>query len=1186
MEETYYRENLKKQYQQFNEDPGAIFNLQFITDTTRNNKENLFLWIDVVLESPPNPYSIPKLLLADLTCFEFKEICLKLLAKNDEVSREFLLQILQQPPLPVIEFLYSTNIPFMALKSGITYNPSKAIEYIKLGCQLEINLVEILTDDQIIETLELFCNSNINDKKVIKLFITKMYARFNSPKTTRAIFEIVNEYTQSYVKQFDKVPGWFMNILRLYKKGDRDSDYILMFLPRVKEFIPILLRSLNSLKGMKILEKLDLICNIFHDHIEPFLYDQIRPILGPDNMTTVALYSAFRSNSKTIKEKIESGDLGNLILKDVSQFLLFISKHPSKFTQHQFEEIYHELYKTKKIGTFNDFVTNNIDKMENLVSEFLYVHCKCLLPEYNTTMLNCIVKVLTQWVKGDELLKYGQYIKPTLKDFYSITILVNEEGTLPLINLYKLLSSSSPNEKEFGDLLDSTWFGIKIYGRIASVTKLVTEFPKEYKLHKKEIIEFAEKKIEGGLKEGFMGLLLALGEDAMQSSSIRSLVTTTLNKMVGASSLLFDDLRANVNLMKLAALAFKSDERVYDYITYIFALCSITMENLGDLDHCITISKALKECLECLDAPIHTSLKLIISKLLGYESVLISLVEYAGELVGVIDFEDLYTVNFTDHDYFENSTSKNKILLQAAFEMDFGAEIFDYLIMDYLYSLNISYLNSMMHGDLDEIFKSYNISMASIIDRIVGYLPKTLFKPLLFKYYKELKCSDEFNKRKHDLVDTELKLEIKGFRMRELYWLLDETPDQLEKLFSLRKTITEDFILGIIIHYALNQTKTADIALVSKQFFNITSRLISKPHNCYQVDKDLSMGCSEWSVLKNGITNVLYSELPKIPSSWYPNITKLVIDQLTSFDIQFSDNLSTVCINHPSYLGLAVQVLQQTKTTLKKIKIMFSRHFETNYQREIRNLLIYLLSFLLSLRRNECSFKKLVLCVNVMIPEIVPFTKAIYSHFRDTTGKAKNGLWIDKLKIQYDYGFSYEFNSTETLQSMCPYIDRLRIHLIDQNLELFHDRNGIKRVKILNFTNFSDTNLSPIFTIKSLNALKIVTENNFIYPFLDKHSSEIIKNLEHLHTLSLQLTFNLYTTITSSPTKEYRYILHKQFIEELLSKWFLFASQIKSLKVVELHNYMNKHIPLLEDFRNVNTHQFTKLNNFTFQKLI
>ncbi|KYQ92760.1 hypothetical protein DLAC_06765 [Tieghemostelium lacteum] len=898
-----------------------------------------------------------------------------------------------------------------------------------------------------------------------------------------------------------------------------------------------------------------------------------------------------------------------LIIRDSFDKYIMIYNHPiyiigkgyaQYFSQEQFDKVY-DFFLVENNARTPEYIgwlfKENIEMSKKHANSFL----KYSIPLVNKTvsLLDPICEILVSYSKDIFTQKELDKLYLTIKD----QLLVSESKRCyhqlnSLVNLYSLRA-----------IPENTWileciaskehfeFNIEISRLLyRALGRITIEFPTEFKdIVVPRVLEYI--KIEDSHRSLYEFLMKSEKETFI--SLIPSLTKLVTKKTLNAAKnkLGLEDI---IDLIKVIPYTISgttsnySEEYISKLLIDIYIILAFTFENIENLairSH--TYDQIARDLTGIFSSDSKYSISF--SKVVSYqmnnyfityieERITEHLMILTGEATMDID-EDIDS-KLTERDSYCKEQYNILLRLSTIIPGVSADIVMDYLLLDNWFTtqdilssmIDSGELLSAIWGDMSCLLTFINHSLST------KSMPKFIFSKFLFKYPQLVLSSPVLQKEKIYWIDLDIKLKIKRDQVKELYSLLDEpdfngyNPDSFP--------VISDYILSKIIRYIIDQDEPncLYIAMVSKNFFDITSKILSLPTGCARVTYDFDLNTlkdvtKSYNVYRNGMTKIHYSDLPNIPTSWIKDIQILNIDRKNNFEVVFP-NLRILEILSHQYQQ-AKMILQHSLTSIEKLSIWFSDGIDeldeieedindpkSDYQQTMQSVI----GMLPYLKQETCSLKQLSFYFCIYSPTIEDFIKSIRNHFllkqQSTTSSSSSSkpvYWLDKLNFYY-----IGVNTRSIEISEIPHVqwDSLVFELMD------------------------DTDISPFLKIPTLTKVKFggmisLAPDDVIYfrfPHVTKLSlsmcvSELLevllkcrKDIESnqvLRTLKLKLEFEVFHTMRKP---------------EMVQEFFDIFDKTKITKLV-IENFRNTERPLIEDYSNVNTLKFINYNNILFKAL-
>ncbi|KYR00128.1 hypothetical protein DLAC_03280 [Tieghemostelium lacteum] len=1149
----------KEFYQNFINKPYFKYETEPILDSFKVNRENRNIWIEVFIENiskfPVDKGATYFFKLANLTAAEFREYILKLMNSSNEHIHLFLIFLVEHSiHLPI--YVQKSFIPFLIIKNALCHPSEKvfldAIRVLAYSRELFASLLE----SQVLTIIELSFKRYIKDIKLTDTFIENMCNLTSiSPKGDQIIFQHSSDYCIKYQSELKKFPTWLEAIYRgvkmdLLDNNSSDIKDYLVFLPVCKAYLPNLMEVNDD--NLCVLE---LISETLQDNIDPLIYKSLMDFYPKESSESLGkMLNIFRVDSPVIISFVQSNLFLEYIGVSVQDYKNIILRYSKYLSQSQFEYIYKETIGVDGNQHFiNSLVQGHSEKMGPFAIEFLYVHSvNYILKNQFYKILGAVALVVKSCLKGDEIEKYGNLIQEFLaKSSGNISNSLAQEAS-SLLDIYIILG------REFHEILK---FILLIINRNDSevnvAIRIIKELPDIYRAHQKDF-EMIVPKLEMKMKltPDVCDLFVAFGKEALISNHFN---------------------RCLLSKMLIRALSYQGGIDEHDVLDTLKVYPLLHSGKELDTYTSVILSNAFLynlEKAENLGKPINSLLPHFTKQLVGYfkslsgaeeevKDIFIRLLQNQCADIPVYDDTNValqnlskYTIrkiNFVPNDYLERDSINNytslqyPVLLRTGLELGYGMLACDYLIIDDIYN---------------------NLS-------------------LLFNFPELAVTSTAIKAQKSRLIDKEIQLEIKATKCEVLYPLLDETPEELEVLFAARHEISEDYIIIRILEYALenNSFENSDIfnlGLVSKKFKSLVSKCISRPEvNIGKLFFDFSMKEPDQlsNLLCHGVPNISYSDLSLISKEHIPNIQKLIIDQKTSYGIQFSSSLTHVDILSQYFMPVYTQVLPPISNTIQHVSVSFSAdnldeiRYNLVFENQIDKSYEFFISYFSSMKRGECQLKSITFIFHCSFNNTAAFISEIRKLFRIGS---TDEYWVD-FQVKY-VDFNFEFHNVEMLPQLLPQFNHFDIAFKDGSLEYFRYNTSIETFVM---APMSETiiDLSPLFTMKNLKHLKIEASYHNILKIIENYGKSI-QSLPKLANITLGIS--VFKEPITIPIQD---VLSGLYFKQLVSKLLSFCASCPSVKEVLLCNQLNPSIPILEDFSLVDTYKFTNINNIKFRVL-
>ncbi|KYQ96835.1 RapGAP/RanGAP domain-containing protein [Tieghemostelium lacteum] len=1053
-------------------------------------------------------------------------------------------------------FVFLTNIPFRILSICIqSANNSIILKSLNVLLYKDIILNE-LSDGQFFEIRSLIFMSDYFDDDVISEYIDNGYPIFQKE------YPLVIDYCKRFFKMHGELPQWYINTLR---KKDKPTVFT------SDDHFSVCLQFIHATVIHCNLEEIDIFVKLFGERIERPLYEEMKKSISqlskiPEMFSK--MLATFTPNSMTIHNLLESGEIINLMKEFKLRYHKSFFKNNSKLMSRKtFDILYGELYSKYECTCIKSLIkhcTRSEVLRKTWCDKFLKIDALAILSTKFTGIINSISLILPDWVRlgatPNELNELYQNLK---QPFIKIGLHQLKERFDVLLDIYKVIGG-----KEFFEYLILCSKELPI--------KLAKEFKKEFlpyhKGYSKKIKTVLTKK---GLTMDIMQMIIAMDNASEFSELLEGLVTRRIVECE-IPEMNIDYL---LETMKLHILIFPENTDKSKYIsaqlTVLFLQLNKIRDDIDLKEEMERVSKSLAEVILVADnlAPsIFRGILLYqsddIENLLDMRENPVLDEEPTAPLGEILELPEYLDRN-------EYSDIQYTILIKTSFLIGYGIDVFDSLISDNFYKISDILTGMIEKGTLCDGNEEY---IKLFIDRYIVYLPKITFKTLLFKYPKLVLASKTFQEHREKLIDLDIKLEIKYIQKESLYCLLSETSQQLKDLSKNLLTITDEHVLGKIVEYLfqLEDIPYNQIAMLSKRFFRVTSRALSKP-NIPVAFHDFSNSMnSQFNVFRYGITTVDYSELPKVPKQLYEKIHSINVDNITSFNISLPSLKYLRCEDY-LYMDLTMKLLEHVHDTIELI------HFSFDSSDLLTSIALGTLQrFLLSMKKGQCALKSVSIYFFQYNPDIESIVPEIRKHFQDDANP--NGYWIENLVFGF-YGFSSlgeiddETYPLTILSKILGLVDKLSM---DDNG--FYDYNSVFKncqtpmVRSLALIN-CDTDYSGysgLSMLKALRKLEFSISSDSIIDTLAK----FITTLQTLPLLySLRINLRVFTHQFNNDIR-----FGHQFISFILSEIFRQCTALAHLKKLSIYNSENPSIPLISHFGcNVNTRKFTNVNGCIFK---
>ncbi|KYR02114.1 hypothetical protein DLAC_00914 [Tieghemostelium lacteum] len=511
-----------------------------------------------------------------------------------------------------------------------------------------------------------------------------------------------------------------------------------------------------------------------------------------------------------------------------------------------------------------------------------------------------------------------------------------------------------------------------------------------------------------------------------------------------------------------------------------------------------------------------------------------------------------------------------QLLVRVSLNIGYGMKIFDFLFPHNRFNSKTDVIVELI--DTGKFFRIIGDGLIlEFIEHTVNYIPRYLFKKVLLKYPLLVKSNIEFFKRNsiRNHLDIDFKWEIKYTQNQNLYPLLDESQEELESIVKkIPKTFSNEFIYRILSRFP--DEDCSNLALVSKQFFDVTSRVLEREYTkiVRKVDNVYhTMKISErkrYLLYRDGVSACRLSDLAnRFPYIWNFQIQHLVMDiMLPNENLLFLPFLKSMVMenltNDPLFQGYQYP-LGHVRNTIEEIVI----HYIDDRSKSL------VLEFLLNFFTRKSNLKVLEIHFNQLINlETLTLVKKFKKKYQ----------WLKKLYL------SLTIDSIESYEMLPMYdqFDKIVFRNISQyNIVLNLPNNNNNTLTSISIDDLQvNQNSINFLSLKSVKYFSLKVTLNNIITILETQPKEVFGNLS-VEEIKLEIHHQL--EMKSFEIEKLKLFNSNIDLKQKIQQIFKMLNNFKELKKLTIHNH---HLELIDDYQqSIDMGKFTTIDNKTFYKV-